>query len=55
MKCAHCKKPFQDGEPVLPVLRYVKSEKRGDFVGSQPIAYIHTSHLLMLKATSARS
>jgi hypothetical protein len=45
MKCVICKKRFGDGESVISVMRYVTNEKRGDFVGSQPVAYIHLKHL----------
>lgn len=47
MKCMKCNKTFKDGMAVLPVLRYVENEKRGDFVTSHPNKeYIHALHVI---------
>lgn len=45
MRCRICSRAFKDGDAVLPVLRYVVNEKRGDFVTSVPRGFIHESHL----------
>jgi hypothetical protein len=44
MKCRICKRPFREGDDVVPVMRYVVSERRGDWVTSAS-AYIHLRHL----------
>lgn len=46
MKCPVCGKPFRDGARVVPVLRYVTNERRGDFVGSQPEEFVHMSCMI---------
>lgn len=43
MKCKICNKRFADGAAVVPVLRYVINEKRGDFVGRYADEFIHLS------------
>lgn len=45
MKCALCKRALRDGDGVVPILRYVTNEKRGDFVTSKPSACIHAHHI----------
>lgn len=44
MKCEVCEMKFHDGEKILPVIKYVTNEKRGDFASS-PIGYIHLFHI----------
>lgn len=45
MKCRACKGRFKDGDEVVPVMRYVTNERRGDFVSGNPNAFIHARHL----------
>lgn len=45
MKCQRCGRKFRDGEDVIPVLRYVTNEKRGDFVTSQGHSFFHARHI----------
>lgn len=45
MRCELCGRGFSDGQKLVPVMRYVTNEKRGDFVGGQPVGYIHLHHL----------
>lgn len=40
MKCLMCPKKFREGDHLVPVVRYITNEKRGDFVSS-PVGYIH--------------
>jgi hypothetical protein len=40
-----CGRKFTDGELVLPVMRYVVNEKRGDFVPMQGEQFAHARHL----------
>lgn len=46
MKCYVCTKKFKEGELVVPLLRYITNEKRGDFVTAQPEYYIHMGCVL---------
>ena len=43
--CWVCGKKFADGEPVIPVFKYVVNEKRGDFITTNATKFIHASHL----------
>lgn len=45
MRCELCGKGFSDGQKLVPVMKYVENHHRGDFVGSQPVGYIHLHHL----------
>lgn len=44
MKCQICKKQFRDGEMMVPIMKCITNEKRGDFASS-PVAYAHLSHI----------
>jgi hypothetical protein len=44
MKCAICKREFRDKEKVVPVLRYIVNERRGDFVAGIS-EFIHLAHI----------
>lgn len=46
MKCAVCKRVLTDNDSVIPVLRYVENPKRGDWVTTNPKAFIHARHVL---------
>ena len=54
MKCQVCKKRFREGEMILPIMKYVANEKRGDFVSS-PVAYAHLSHLITKEHNETKS
>jgi hypothetical protein len=45
MRCQKCGRKFADTDEVIPVLRYVTNEKRGDFVTSQGHRFIHAHHV----------
>jgi hypothetical protein len=45
MKCLVCKRKFKQDDKVISVFRYVENERHGDFVTSQPSAWIHVRHL----------
>jgi hypothetical protein len=49
-RCMACGKKFADNHPVIPVQRYVANERRGDFVTTQPVAFIHAHHIGQLFA-----
>ena len=46
MKCHICKKKFHDGQLIVPLIPYIKNEKRGDFVGNQPKNFICLNHFI---------
>lgn len=48
MKCQVCRASFREGDEVIPVLRYVENEKRGDFVATNPHRYVHAYHVRRL-------
>ena len=45
MTCTICGRTFADNERVVPVMRYTRNERRGDFVHSRPSEFIHFTHL----------
>lgn len=50
LRCYACNRKFRDGDVVVPLLEYVKSEKRGDWITSQPAKAVHAHHLKALVA-----
>lgn len=52
MRCELCGRGFKDGAKLVPVMKYVENHKRGDFVGGQPVGYIHLHHLKIAMTTS---
>lgn len=44
MKCVICARPLRPGTTVVPVLKIIGNEKRGNFVGSTG-EYAHLYHL----------
>lgn len=45
MRCYVCGGKFADGELVVPIMRYVVNEKRGDFVPLQGHQFLHARHI----------
>jgi len=45
-RCELCRKPLKDGAKIVPVLKYVVNEKRGDFATSQPTGYLHLNCMI---------
>jgi hypothetical protein len=45
VRCQQCGRQFREGDEVVPVLRYVTNEKRGDWVSSQGHRFIHAHHV----------
>jgi hypothetical protein len=46
MRCVACDRKLKQDDAIVPVLRWIESEKRSDFPTSQPHAFIHASHLI---------
>jgi hypothetical protein len=46
VKCAACGRRLKQDDAIIPVLRWVESERRSDFPTSQPHAFIHASHVV---------
>lgn len=44
-RCYVCNNVFRDGDNVVPILKYITNERRGDFVTTQGHAFIHAHHL----------
>lgn len=44
-KCWTCKITFKNGDNIVPILKYVENEKRGDFASTTPTEFVHAHHL----------
>ena len=45
MRCYICRGGFKEGDVVVPLLRYVTRESKGDFVVQHPEHFAHADHL----------
>jgi hypothetical protein len=49
VNCYVCGRRFIDGDQIVPILGYVSSEKRGDWITTNPQKAAHAHHLKELK------